>query len=486
MKKFLLSLPLLLLLAACTQEPVVDYKVWYDWPERYLPDFSTLGEPSLQGVKDNLDLVGLDDSRDHFCVLFETSLAVPSEEEYSFRLCTDDGSKFYIDGELLIENDGAHAPIEKTVSKTLGRGRHALRLEFFDFDKGQSLIFRYSTPTIREQELNPRSYFKEDRLTSKKGFVKPQVREAYARYAAWKGDDETLVFPILTDVHTARRFSYKHIGYGATAAKIFGADFMVNLGDIGLNAYPATVDSEYTQWVLKNTREQMDKYSGVWIYTPGNHDWDGGEGRWHSEQELQDMFQKPWLERAGGNLHLVPERTYGYYDIPSKNFRIVFLNSSTTRTLGENYYLFGDEELAWLEGVLEETSPETGIVVLSHYMPHPMGRWTTSHPTTATMEANLKLMDMLSEYATKRTIVGMITGDSHTNDFAVYNGVSYFVTQGYGDCTLAWMLPTNRHAFFDYRQTLCIDMIAVKPSAREVHTFRIGAGGADFDQVFGY
>ena len=48
------------------------------------------------------------------------------------------------------------------------------------------------------------------------------------------------------------------------------------------------------------------------------------------------------------------------------------------------------------------------------------------------------------------------------------------------------MLPTNRHAFFDYKETLCIDVVAVKPSTREVHTFRIGAGGADYDCEFTY
>ena len=29
-------------------------------------------------------------------------------------------------------------------------------------------------------------------------------------------------------------------------------------------------------------------------------------------------------------------------------------------------------------------------------------------------------------------------------------------------------------------------MIAVKPATREVHTFRIGAGGADYDYEFTY
>jgi hypothetical protein len=486
-KKALCAIAACALLAACTPAPKVNYKVWHDWPERFLPDFSTLGEPAVQGVKTNLDLTGLDDNWNHYCALFETVLKVDKEEEYNFTLTTDDGSKLYIDGELLIVNDGAHGPIEKKVSKVLAKGKHDLRIEYFDFDKGQSLVFRYSSPSVKDRELNDRAIFEEDRLSKKHAFVKPQVKEACKRYKEWTGDDETLVYPILTDVHTAGRFSYRHIGYAATAAKAFGADFMVNLGDIGLNAYPATVDCEYARWIMTNTREQMEKYDGVWLYAPGNHDWDAGEGKFNSEEFLSDFFQKPWEGRAGGNLHLTPGKTYGYYDIPAKNFRIIFLNSEGTGTQEGFYYYFDDPQIAWLRELLSATPADTHVIVMAHYMPHPMGRWTISKDVESTREGNEKLMAALSEFAENGgALVGMITGDSHTNDYARYNGVNYFISQGYGWVVQDLMLPTNRHAFFDYKETLCIDVVAVKPAKREVHTFRIGAGGADFDYEFTY
>ena len=296
------------MLAACTgeKEPVVQYKLYKDWVERQLPDFSQLGEPDMQGIKNNLDLVDLPDTINHFAVLFETTLPVRKAEEYTFKISSDDGSRFYIDGELLIENDGAHGPILKTATKQLSKGTHALRLEFFDFDKGQSLDFRYSTPTIPEQELNPWLEKREFEKASDDSFVGPQVEEALQRYLAWKGDDETVCFPVLTDVHTADRYSYLHIGYGAVAAEKFGADFMANLGDIGLNAYPATVDAAYAKTVVDNTQAQMLKYDGVWLYTAGNHDWDAGEGQFLTEQFLTDTFHKLCELRDG--LHIVRQR----------------------------------------------------------------------------------------------------------------------------------------------------------------------------------
>ena len=489
LRKSFIALVAAVVVASCTCAPKVEYKIWHDWPERYLPDFSTLGEPDIQGVKTNIDLMEIDDTRNHFAVLFETRLKVQKEEEYTFKVSSDDGTKLYVDGDMIIVNDGAHGPILKTAVKTLGKGTHDIRLEFFDYDKGQSLTFTYFTPTIPEREINDRLKQQQDRLTNRHGFVKPQVREAYQRFAAWKGDDVTLVYPILTDVHTAERFSYKHIGYARWAAKKFGADFMANLGDIGLNAYPATLDSREADKIVAHVREEMDRYDGMWIYAPGNQDWDAGEGRFNSEEFLSETFQKPWEKRAGGNLHLTPGKVYGYYDIPEKQFRIIFLNSEGSGTQGGFYYYFDDPQLEWLQGVLDATPAETNVIVMAHYMPHPMGRWTTSasKPDILRLDQDEKLMDLLADYKAKGgRLVGMITGDSHNNDYAEYKGVNYFISQGYGWVVPDLMLPTNRHAFFDYTESLCIDVIAVKPEKREVHTFRIGAGGADFDYEFKY
>lgn len=487
MKRIALLFAALLCLSACSVDKTapVRYKVWYDWPERFLPDFSKLGEPDVEGVKRNLDLEDIVDTMNHFAALFETTLSVKSTEEYTFKVTTDDGSRFFIDDSLLIENDGAHRPIRKVTSVTLEKGKHDIRIEFFDFDKAQTLHFVYSTPTIAERPFNDRILKEQDALSSKDGFVKPQVEEAYSRFAEWKGDDEVLVFPILTDIHSSGNFAYKHIGYATVAADRFGADFMALLGDIGLNSIPTTLDKEWSKWLIDNTLEQMKKYDGIWIFTPGNHDWDGGEGEWLTEEYLTDTFQRPWEERAGGRLHLTG-KTYGWYDIPDKNFRIIFLNSCSTRTLEGTYYLVGPEEEAWLRETMDATPDDVNIIVLAHFMPHPMGNWKRTMNNDYLKQNTDLLMGLMTEYASKKTLVGYFSGDSHFNDYDFYNGVNYYVTQGYGWNSPDLMQPRNQHAYFDYKQCMCIDVVAVKSSKREVHTFRIGAGGADFDCSFSY
>ena len=156
------------------------------------------------------------------------------------------------------------------------------------------------------------------------------------------------------------------------------ADFMVNLGDIGLNAYPATVDAAYAKTVVDNTQAQMLKYDGIWLYAVGNHDWDAGEGQFHSEQFLSDTFQKPWQEKAGENLHLTPGKVYCYYDIPEKGLRVILLNSTGTGTQGGFYYIFDEPQMQWLEALLAETPEDMDVLVMCHYMPHPLGATPTS------------------------------------------------------------------------------------------------------------
>ena len=486
--KSVIGLAVALTLVSCGREktPVVGYKLWLDWPERRLPDFSTLGEPDITGVKNNFDLVDIDETLNHYALLLETTLKVNKEEEYTFEASTDDGSKLYVDGELLYDNDGAHGPITKIATKTLSKGKHDLRLEYFDCDKGQSINFLYSTPTIAWREINDKLLEEEDKATDKDFFVRPQIDEALERFNAWKGSDEVMAFPIVTDVHTAGRFTYKHIGHAVTAAKAFGCDFIENFGDIGLNAYPATENSVYAKEIVDNVRSQMLKYEGVWLYTPGNHDWDAGEGKYFTDNDLHGFFQEPWKEKAGDALHFVPGKTYGWYDVPGKGIRVIFLNSQGTGTQGGSYYIFDDGQMEWFQSLLDSTPADMPVLVTTHYMPHPLGRWTTSPPTAEALASNERIMGILSAFAAKGTLIGLVTGDSHVNMYTKEGGVNYFISQGYGWVVPDLMMPGTTHAFFDYKENLCIDVLAVKPSKREVHTFRIGAGGEEFDCSFAY
>ena len=50
---------------------------------------------------------------------------------YGFSLTSDDGSKLYLDGRVVIDNDGIHPPTEKTETVTLKGGIHLIRVSYF-------------------------------------------------------------------------------------------------------------------------------------------------------------------------------------------------------------------------------------------------------------------------------------------------------------------------------------------------------------------
>jgi hypothetical protein len=50
--------------------------------------------------------------------------------EYGFWLTSDDGSNLYIDGELVVDNDGVHATQEHTGSVNLSHGAHDIRVTY--------------------------------------------------------------------------------------------------------------------------------------------------------------------------------------------------------------------------------------------------------------------------------------------------------------------------------------------------------------------
>jgi hypothetical protein len=56
---------------------------------------------------------------------------------YTFALLSDDGSKLYVDDQVVIDNGGVHAPLEKTGAVDLAGGLHRIRVSYFQGPKFQ-------------------------------------------------------------------------------------------------------------------------------------------------------------------------------------------------------------------------------------------------------------------------------------------------------------------------------------------------------------
>lgn len=86
-------------------------------------------------------------------LLFEGFVEIPADGIYTFSLLSDDGSMLYIDEELVIDNDGAHGPIEKAGQKVLAKGWHKVRVEYFDGNNGGQLRLRMAPEGGELQEM---------------------------------------------------------------------------------------------------------------------------------------------------------------------------------------------------------------------------------------------------------------------------------------------------------------------------------------------
>lgn len=63
-------------------------------------------------------------------------LKIEKEGIYTFTLGSDDGSMFYINNEVVVDNDGAHGPVTLAGQKALSVGYHPFVLYYFDMNNG--------------------------------------------------------------------------------------------------------------------------------------------------------------------------------------------------------------------------------------------------------------------------------------------------------------------------------------------------------------
>jgi hypothetical protein len=80
-------------------------------------------------------------------------LQVDTTGRYTLDLASSDGSKLWLDGKLLINNDGLHPLRTRSRILRLAAGLHAVRVEYFDNTARAALILSWSGPGIASQVI---------------------------------------------------------------------------------------------------------------------------------------------------------------------------------------------------------------------------------------------------------------------------------------------------------------------------------------------
>lgn len=138
-----------------------------DWEK--LPDFSTL-TPEKQGYVNDLDYSMREGNRQNYAIQYEGYLRVPSDGLYVISAGTCDGSRMYVGGKLIADNDGIRSTTEKRYHLALSKGLHAFKLEYFrGGDHGESkkitkhrLQIHWEGPGFDLRRLNANDFLSED------------------------------------------------------------------------------------------------------------------------------------------------------------------------------------------------------------------------------------------------------------------------------------------------------------------------------------
>jgi outer membrane protein OmpA-like peptidoglycan-associated protein len=104
-----------------------------------LPDFARLRPQGtisttvldIQPQSFTAGFPGVTDRFEWFAIDYHGRIMLPQAGTYTFRLTSDDGSKLFIDGEPVIDNDGVHGANAADGEATLAAGLHDVRVQYF-------------------------------------------------------------------------------------------------------------------------------------------------------------------------------------------------------------------------------------------------------------------------------------------------------------------------------------------------------------------
>ena len=93
---------------------------------------------------------------ENFAIQFRAELEINMPGVYVFELYSDDGSQLYIDGSLVVDNDGVHPAISRRGRIKLGTGIHAVEIHYFQGPRQAiALQWFYQPPNGSRQIVPP-------------------------------------------------------------------------------------------------------------------------------------------------------------------------------------------------------------------------------------------------------------------------------------------------------------------------------------------
>ena len=124
----------------------------YEGKFNKLPDFDKL-KSVVNGKVYQFSLDKINVPKHNFALRFNSYVQIDKDGEYNFYISSNDGSKLYIDDKLIVDNDGEHGPKQLSGNIYLDKGKHAIRVEYFQSGGSKVLVVFYSSKEISYQPV---------------------------------------------------------------------------------------------------------------------------------------------------------------------------------------------------------------------------------------------------------------------------------------------------------------------------------------------
>ena len=159
------------------REAGVEFAYYEQAVSSRLPDFTTM-TPKSTGVVPNFTLeLPVEMRGEQFLVTYKSLITIEEAGNHIFSTRSDDGSKLFINGELVVNNDGDHGMVRKRGEIELSKGDHEIEVQFYQAGSGYGLEVEWVTPGAnRRGEPIP------DRLLGRANLI-PMVPTDHAEFA---------------------------------------------------------------------------------------------------------------------------------------------------------------------------------------------------------------------------------------------------------------------------------------------------------------
>jgi len=130
-----------------------------------LSDVDFAATPSNTGIASQINQPGTSSPawpggpNDYFAVRYNGLVIIPQDGAWTFTTESDDGSKLWIDGQLVVDNDGLHSMRVQSGTVNLTAGPRRIEVRVFERTGSYGLIVSWQGPGINSRQTIPASAF---------------------------------------------------------------------------------------------------------------------------------------------------------------------------------------------------------------------------------------------------------------------------------------------------------------------------------------